>query len=768
MKRCLIFSVLMLLLVCNVQAEKKYGWKRLLPQATFDVGVNPYNPNTIVVGGYARYIYRSEDGGNTWKTHYLAPFATIAKTNNIAYSRLDTNVIIAGGISLVDLYRSKNAGKDWSIIKDINTYNVYLNGKALYEDAKEPGHFYFGNFLDGTIFESNDNGVSWDSISKVMKPSKIKLEDGTIVDTLIAQQPTCIGIRHDSSNIILAGNLGSAVMLSADKGRTWKHTANLRTGIPKYEPYDTEVTMFYFNDINPLKVYAVITYTLPKNLPNGGLWRSDDGGYNWQLAAFPDSSFWGVACRTLSDGQEEIFVGGYTADPMGVDSTTVPGNKIVRGSFDSGKTWWVCDNEIAWVDAFRVVKSIKSFGNNVTICGTGGLVQSSPTNTMDWLNRDFYRDDVNLNDFAYISKQEYVAVGDDGRIFTNYQSEFEWDSLYSTVSTNLNSITKIDEFSFCAVGDNGTILTSRNNLVKWTKSASIVDNDLRSVTSIDNKVFACGNDGLILTSEDRAQTWTSKFVSNNDFMSISFSDKDHGYVVGEMGAMFKTSDGGITWEAVNTNLTDTLFGVNCLNKDVVAAVGENSRLINSENGGQTWNSKLSPIMQDYRSVVYFGNKDSILAVGTSETILGTVTAGNIWNVVNSRYGPVANIWSLRYFGERGKEKLYMASEAGFFVLNDFAASVQEIIAADPKGNLNIVVNNSMLTIAYQRAFPNERNLLKMRIVDMTGRVIFQKEYRDAMFENIMDNIELRNLPSGAYLVEYLEKDVKSVKKFIMQ
>ena len=51
---------------------------------------------------------------------------------------------------------------------------------------------------------------------------------------------------------------------------------------------------------------------------------------------------------------------------------------------------------------------------------------------------------------------------------------------------------------------------------------------------------------------------------------------------------------------------------------------------------------------------------------------------------------------------------------------------------------------------------------------MNGVVVFQKEYKDYLFENILDNITLNNLPSGAYLVEYLERDVKSVKKFIIK
>ena len=768
MRKVFTLFILMLIAFSSAESAKTYGWKRLLPHATFDVAVNPYNFNTIYVGGYSRAIYKSTDGGDTWATKYMVSPAARAKINNMLCSHLDTNVIIAGGIQVGDLFKSANSGEDWKVVSK-NIPNVYLNGKALFEDSENPGHFYFGNFESGIIFESTDNGETWDSISIVMKPTKLQKPDGTIIDTLIRQQPTAIGIRPDSSNVILAGNQGGAIMVSQDRGRTWTFNGSrLATGKPAYEPDDVEVTMFYFNDINPRKVYAVITYVFPHNTPNGGLWRSDDGGYNWQLAAFPDTSFWGVACKTLANGEEEIFVGGYRADPDGVDSVSVPGNKIVRGSFDSGKTWWVFDNDIAWVDPYIVIKSIKTYGNTSYIVGEKGYLSRANSHSLLWQPMGFFKDHININDVQQLSPDATLVVADNGNIFTNYKSEFEWDSLQTNTSNHLRSITDFGNDEYCIVGDNGTVLTgSLSNIYRWQLQNTSISNNLYSVTNTSDKLYAVGSNGQLITSDNKGVTWQSRILSNHELRSIDFADNNLGLIVGAAGTMFRTNNGGLDWSPINTGVVDSLFTVKMYDNNTAVAAGEKGTILVSKDGGLNWTKQPSPIRQNFYSSS-FCTADTFQVVGSSESVVQTRNAGEVWDVNYSRFGPVANVWSLRYFGPQGNQKLYMATEAGFFVLEDFTTSIEEIISADPTANLNIVLNENTLTVAYRRAYSGDRNLLKMRIVDMNGVVVFQKEYKDYLFENILDNITLNNLPSGAYLVEYLERDVKSVKKFIIK
>lgn len=40
-------------------------WTRLLDQPAYGLSINPKNPNTIIVGGLGRTLYRSHDAGRT-------------------------------------------------------------------------------------------------------------------------------------------------------------------------------------------------------------------------------------------------------------------------------------------------------------------------------------------------------------------------------------------------------------------------------------------------------------------------------------------------------------------------------------------------------------------------------------------------------------------------------------------------------------------------------------------------------------------------------
>lgn len=768
MKKIFLFVVALFIASEGLIAEEDmhYGWRRLLSEETYDIGMNPYNSNTLLAGGTGRRFYKSEDGGLTWNKDYVIALSGASRFNNIAISHLDTNVYIMGGISLVDLYRTDDGGKKWSIV-NTEGQRAYLNGKCLYEDQKNPGRFYYASYDNGLIYESNDNGITWDSISAIELWTKVMQSDGTIVEKMVRQMPTCLGIRPDSNNIILVGNLSGSVMMSHDYGKTWDYTGRLRLPKEGVEEGSNEVTMFYFNDTDPRRVYAVITYTVVGDTPNGGLWRSDDGGYNWRSFAFPDTSFWGVACRTLPNGQEEIFVGGYNSVPASVDSMNVPGNKVVRGSFDSGQTWWTFDNEIDWSDPNPVLRRIKKYEDRYAVCGQQGVFATSGANANGFMPTDFYHKDRNINDFIFLDKYEYLIVGDGGKIYTNYGRDYGWDSIDVGYITNLQSVEKIGDNAYCAVGDDGLILTSRNNMYKWKKVDVATDKKLFTIKRTNDVIRAVGEDGLVLTSLDNAYTWESKIVCNADIYDFDFADDNNGMLVSTLGEVYCTSDGGTTWNKMELPTTDSLFGVKYLDLQNACIVGKHSLIYSTTDGGVTWNKHTTDFNQNIRAAVY-SNADSIVVVGASETYAKAFPQTKSSRILSSCFGPIANIWSLRYLGEKGKEKLYMATEAGLFILDDFSAAVEDITRDDPQGNLNLVYHNDMLTIAYRRAYQNQRNPLEMRVVDIYGNVVFRKTYSGAMFENIVDNIELNNLSTGVYIVEYIEKDVKSVKKFVKE
>jgi photosystem II stability/assembly factor-like uncharacterized protein len=103
-------------------------------------------------------VYRSEDGGQTWKKTHENPLSGIYFSYGYYFSNIrcaadnPDQVYLLGYI----LIRSEDGGKTW---KSINGDNVHADHHALWLDPYRPGHLINGN--DGGLNLSWDNGASW-------------------------------------------------------------------------------------------------------------------------------------------------------------------------------------------------------------------------------------------------------------------------------------------------------------------------------------------------------------------------------------------------------------------------------------------------------------------------------------------------------------------------------------------------------------------------------------------------------------------------------
>lgn len=767
------FALILLMLISSEAYSNdltNFGWKRLLPEITYEMAVDPVDPANVYVGGISNIFYISRDSGKTFIEHSIVSPVGTAIMNNIIISRKDHNVILAGGIRMGNLYRSADAGLTWKDVTSDITSNCFLNGKALVEDMFELGHFYLANYNDSRLYESFDNGLTWDTLSIVYGPL-LDSNNNFNMSKMVKQKPTCLGVRPDSSNILLCGNQGGTVMLSTDKGKNWTHFSflrdkNFKPTAPGIDVYDNEITMFAFDGKDPKIVYASITYTFTGNNPNGGIWKSTDGGYNWEMFAFPDSSFWGVATKNLENGYPEIFVGGYTANPSLLDSVVIPGDKIVRGSIDNGKTWWVYDNKIDWFDPYPVFTHVKYMDERLIAVGTKSNMTVSYNKGTDWIPTTFYDGNREFTDAIFLNKDSMLISTKGGNFFANLKNKLMFDTIKTGYNDDIYRIARQNDYSYFAVGANGLFISSYPNIWEWKKETINTKNNLRDIQYLNNKVYICGDEGIIFIKNLSTDTWTENKIGKENFYALSIGSNNFGMVSGANGAIYKTSDGGITWNKItNLNYDDTLFSVKCYGNNQAIAVGKKSTAFYTKDGGDTWTKISFPIKQDLFSVDFI-NKDTAIVCGSSKTLMLVILESNHSNLISSSFGPTGNVWSLRYLGAKNKEKLYMATEAGFFVFDHLSSAIQDITKDDPQGNLNFKLVDNELYIAYKRVYENSRNPLRMRIIDINGREILAKSYDESMFENIIDAFDISRLATGMYIIEYIEKDRSTVKKFI--
>jgi photosystem II stability/assembly factor-like uncharacterized protein len=259
-------------------------------RATAVAGI-PRNPHVYYVGAASGGVFKSTDGGIHWDP--IFDDQPVSSIGSLAVAASDPNIVWAGtGESFIrshisvgsGIYKSMDAGKTWKLMgleKTGRIANVVI-------DPHNPdivlvcalGHAY-GPQPERGVFRTADGGKSWEK-------------------TLFVDENTgCSDMGMDSNNsrVLFAGmwqleihtygrksgGPGSGLFKSIDGGLTWKRLEG--HGLPP-APIGRIAVRVAPKDSN--RVYALIETGdgVPmdgKPTQSGQLWRSDDGGENWQL-----------------------------------------------------------------------------------------------------------------------------------------------------------------------------------------------------------------------------------------------------------------------------------------------------------------------------------------------------------------------------------------------------------------------------------------------------------------------------------------------------
>src|SRR5258708_28099563 len=128
------------------------------------LALDPHNPDRIFLGTSASRLYLSTDGGANWSRYaHLGAGAEMA-LDHIIIDPADSNIMYVAAWSVQlphsdgDLFRSKDAGRNWEILPG-------MHGKSIRAVALAPSDpkTLIAGALDG-VFRGHDKGDHWERI----------------------------------------------------------------------------------------------------------------------------------------------------------------------------------------------------------------------------------------------------------------------------------------------------------------------------------------------------------------------------------------------------------------------------------------------------------------------------------------------------------------------------------------------------------------------------------------------------------------------------
>ncbi|MBZ5681216.1 MAG: glycoside hydrolase [Acidobacteriia bacterium] len=482
----------------------------------------PGQPNVYYVGAVNGGVWKSDDYGRSWTPIFDSqPTQSIGA---IAVAPSDPNIVYVGsgeGLHRPDLsvgdgiYRSTDAGKTWIHLGLRDGQQI----PALAVDPRDPNRVFaavlghpYGPSEERGIYGSTDGGQTWQKvISKDENTGGSDVQiDSANPDVVYASMWEAREGPWEDNNEVNGSHGG--LFKSTDGGSTW-HA--LTKGLPR----DLAQIYVAIAPSEPRRLYA----TLGTSSGKLGVYRSDDAGENWS--------------QITDDPRPAGRIGGGDlpvpkVDPKNPDMVYVASTVTMR-STDGGKTW----------SGFRGAPGGDDYQNL-------------------W---------INPNDGRII-----LLVGDQGALVT-VNGGATWSSWYNQPTAQIYHVSVSNTFPYRVCGgqqESGSVcIASRGN------DGEITFRDWHPVGAIEYGYVAPDPlDSDVVYGGGRSEVskfhWSTGQVQNitpiplrspkfraNRTEPLMFSPVDPHILYYATNVLFKTSDGGHSWQTISSDLTRENPGV---------------------------------------------------------------------------------------------------------------------------------------------------------------------------------------------------------------
>lgn len=346
-------------------------------EGAFSIGaiaLDPKNPATVWVGtgernsqrsvGYGDGVYRSDDGGRSWRnvglktSEHIGRIAIDPRDSNVVFVAAQGPLWSAGGER--GLYKTSDGGKTW---KQVIKISEHTGVTEVVIDPSNPDTMYaaswqrrrhFHTLINGgpesAIYKSTDAGETWTRVRSGLPPGDL----GRIGLSISPADTNVVYATVEASGAL------SGIFRSNDRGATWERTS------------PTIAQGMYYGQIvaDPKNVDRIY-------IPNVVFQVSDDGGRTQ---------------RPLGERLKHVDNHGIWVDPKNTDYVLVGCDGGIYESFDGGDNWnfkanlpiaqfydIALDTATPFYNVYGGTQDNNSLGGPVKSRSTAGIVNS------DWI-----------------------------------------------------------------------------------------------------------------------------------------------------------------------------------------------------------------------------------------------------------------------------------------------------------------------------------------------------------------------------------------------
>jgi len=644
-------------------------------QGSYSIGcitMDPNNHNTLWAGtgennnqrsvAYGDGIYKSEDGGKSWKnmglksSEHIGMIAIDPRDSNVVYVAAYGPLWNAGGER--GLYKTTDGGNTW---KPVLTISEHTGVSEVYLDPRNPDVIYavahqrrrhVWTLVDGgpesAVYKSKDAGKSWKKINK-------GLPSGDLGRIGLAISPVDPDILYA---IVEAQPERGGFYRSTNQGVTWERRSNYTSRGNYYQELfcdPKDANRVYSMDVN-MKV-------------------TDDGGMTFQ---------------NLGERNKHVDNHVIWIDPDDTDYYLVGCDGGIYESFDRGKTWKFMPN-LPVTQFYKVAVDYdlpfyNVYGGTQDNYSLGG--PSHTTRAQGITNEDWY-----------------VTQGGDG-----FESQIDpKDPNIVYAQSQYGGLVRFDKKSGERLGIKPKERKGEKSYRwNWDAPLLISPHSHTRIYFAANKVFRSddrGNTWEVISDDltrqlDRnkipvmGRIWPMDAVAKNastsrygNIVALDESSLVEGllYVGTDDGLIQVTEDGGLNWIKIekfpgvpeNTYVNEVLASQH--EKNTVYAAFNNHKngdfkpyILKSLDMGKTWTSIASNLPK--RGSVYTLAEDhvnkSLLFAGTEFGCFFSIDRGKNWKALKSGLPTIA----IRDIAiQKNEDDLVLASFGrGFYILDDYS------------------------------------------------------------------------------------------------